>query len=530
MKYKNLKIFFVASLIAFTFNFAAQNIDLTSDVGKHFILTLPKYSQTSEYDTWLEQTKPAGVMLTESHMQDRSKTKELCQSLQDKAKDLGIYPLLISVDFEGGIVSRGADVKGFVSVPSPYKLAQLGKPECFMAGKLIGHQLRDVGINVDFAPSLDLFDPENYILATRCFASDPKTVANCGLSFINGLLSEGILPVIKHFPGLNAGKKDTHTDDVQIKLSDEEFDANVEPFRQVLGQKLDLAIMVSHAKYNQFGAEPASVNTKVVSWIKKENEDALIITDDIAMQSFHRSSNKSETLDYILKALQRSIKNGFDLLIFSASPEDQITMIKKLSESSFDSKHDIRSKIKAIHKRLSLSVPSNIDEKRVSQELAKKVVSGNVTEIPTTNKVLVLSVDLNKIRPATSFQVLDEKTKKKTLLASLFETEQYHVSEVILDPMSADSAQELSDIVYHSKFQNSDNVILQTFFYGGGVWNKNQREWLKLLKLYAKKLTIVSLGHPFEKSIIPDAQIIELGSFHSSLINAAFDQLKKKLF
>ncbi|KKQ33079.1 MAG: Glycoside hydrolase family 3 domain protein [candidate division TM6 bacterium GW2011_GWF2_37_49] len=523
MKFKKLKICLVASIIPFTYNFADQNTVLASDVGKHFILTLPKYSQTSEYNSWLEQTKPAGVMLTEPHMQNRSKTKEICKLLQDKAKDLGIYPLLISVDFEGGIVSRGADVNGFVSVPSPYKLAQLGKAECYSAGKLIGHQLD--GINVDFAPSLDLFDPANYILATRCFAADSKSVVDCGLSFINGLLSEGVLPVIKHFPGLKSGKFDTHTDNVQIKLSDEEFEANVEPFRQVLEQKIDVAVMVGHARYDQFGPDQASTNANVVAWIKKHNSDALLITDDCSMQSFHRSPDKSMQLDYICRAAQKSIKNGFDLLIFSASPDDQIKMIKKLSESSFDSKYDIRSKIKAIVQRLSLNVPSDIDERRVSQELAKKVVSGNVAEIPITNKVLVLSVDLNKIRPATSFQTLDDKasSKKKTLLMSLFESEKYHVSEIMLDPMSADSIQDLSDIIYHSQFQNSDNVVLQTL-------NKNQQEWLRLLKHYCKKLTIVSLGHPYEKTIIPDAQSIELGSFHSSLINAAFDQLKKKLY
>jgi beta-glucosidase-like glycosyl hydrolase len=199
-----------------------------SDAGKHFILTLPKYKDANQYDEWLEKTKPSGVMLQEYHMQDRVKAKLLCTGLQSKAKDLGIYPLLICVDYEGGIVSRGADVNGFISVPSPYKLAGVGKHECFLGGKLIGQQLQDTGIVVNFAPSVDLFDEGNYILATRCFASDPNTVADCAISFVHGHNKAGVLPVIKHFPGLRLGKWDTHTSSVvKIDLSAQDFENSV---------------------------------------------------------------------------------------------------------------------------------------------------------------------------------------------------------------------------------------------------------------------------------------------------------------
>lgn len=504
------------------------------DAGRHFIMTLPKYNEISEYDSWLEQIKPSGVMLTEYHMQDRAKTKQICQALQDSAKRLGIYPLLISVDFEGGIVSRGADVNGFVSVPSPYKLATMGKSECFLGGKLIGHQLRDTGIWMDFAPSLDLFDSENYILATRCLASDPKVVASCGKSMVLGMSSEGVLPTIKHFPGLKSGIADTHTDNVVIKLSAEEFESNVLPFCSLLSQGLDMAIMISHAVYDQFGDEPASLNSNVVSWIKKYNPNVLLITDDASMQSYHRAKSESEKLEGICTAAKKSIQSGFDLIIFSASPDQQINVVRTLNQSGFGEGARIRSKVAAVYEKLQggLSIRTdNFNENSASAELAKKVVCGVGTEISASNKVLVISVDLNKIRPATSFEVLaqDKQTKRHSLLASMFESEKYAITEFFLNPVSNDSVEELKNLIYNSAFQNSDNVILQTFFYGGGVWNKIQKKWLKLLKPYSKKLTVVSLGHPYESKLVPNAQVMELGSFHSALIKAAFNRLKKKL-
>ena len=528
-KFKSFCVLFFLS-VGLAFNIFPK------DSGKHFILTLPKYNKISEYCEWLEKTRPAGVMLTEFHMQDRAKTKQFCASLQEKAQALGIGPLIISVDYEGGIVSRGADVNGFISVPSPYKLAKAGRIACCSAGKLIGHQLRDAGITINFAPCLDLFDPENYILATRCFSSDPHDVAIYGSAFVHGLLSEGVLPTIKHFPGLSAGNADTHTNNVTIDIDQYQFDKNILPFRSVLSLGLDIAIMVGHAEYKQFDGAPASSNPKVVSWIRQQNPNALIIADDTAMQSYHRAPSEKEKLDCICDAAIKSINAGVDLLILSASAEDQIKTIQKLDAMMLDDmdndKIDVRAKITELNKKLNLIVPSEMDEQKTSQELVQKIDLGNASEIPATNKLLILSVDLSKIRPSTSFQALNDAgdTTYQTLLASLFKNNGNVSSEFVLNPMSEDSIDELKNLTYNSSFQNCDNIILQTFFFSGSIFNNNQKEWLKLLRPYAKKLTIISLGHPYERLIIPDSQIIELGSFNSQLIHAAFDQLKKKPF
>lgn len=521
-------------ILFFLFNsITAQTQAIEYDAGKHFILTAPKYTEINDYFDWLEKTKPAGIMLVEFHMQDRQKTKQLCAALQKKARELNIYPLLICVDFEGGIVSRGADVNGFFAVPSPYKLAECGKHECFLGGKLIGQQLNDVEIITNFAPSVDHFDKNNYILATRCFSSDSKIVAQSAKSFIQGLLTAGVLPVIKHFPGLDAGKFDTHTtSDVKINLTPQEFEKNISPFKRVLKQNMPIAVMVGHAQYQQFGEEPASTSAAAISWIKNINQQALIITDDVAMQAYHKAESGMDKMNCICNAAIKSINNGFDLLILSASDKEQIELINKLNQMTISSAADVRSKIKNVCSSLNKFKTGKLNEEKTATELAKKsLLQSNLAPILPDSKSLLISVDLAKIRPATSFDVIEKnKNSRCTLLASLFANNQYNFHEFIFNPMKKESLEKVKNLTYTSFFQECDNIILQTFFYGSGVWNQNQEDWLNLLKPYAQKIIILSLGHPLEKSLVPNAQVTELGSFHSPMIKAAFDQLKKKLY
>ena len=579
--------------------FSAKNssyINASYTSGQFFILTLPNFQTFKEFGEWLEKTRPAGVMLIPAHVKNKNQTKKLCSFLQSKAKQLNIYPLLICIDWEGGIVSRPTEAGGFTSIPSPYNLAKSGRSNCFLAAQLIAKQMKEVGINLDFAPSLDLFDPKNPVLATRCFGPTPEIVSECGIAFARGL-SFGIIPVVKHYPGLMLGKSDTHFDQVQINASKQEFDYNEMPFLNALQQEVP-AIMISHAQYKQFGAIPASRSKDVIKRLKKYNPNVITITDDIAMQAYHNGKDLS-------KAVLESINNGFDLLIYSATPEKQIELIGKINsiasldtnllrkftrdERVFRLKQDL---IKA--KKIDL----NLNEKELAAELAQKAIAQKINFLDFTDKNTVLiSVDYTKIRPAeilidtdpsiqicfanslpgfalrgyaghsgmsgsnrsargecahsariepssdlsvealaktegrrTEFRTksVDNKSKLQTPLASLLKKARIDTREFILDPKSDQSVNKLKELIKSGALDSADHILVQTFFYGDGIWNKIQTNWLEQLKPYAKKIILLSLGHPFEKLIISPAQIIELGSFSIPMLQAAISRLTTK--
>jgi uncharacterized protein YbbC (DUF1343 family)/beta-glucosidase-like glycosyl hydrolase len=482
--------------------------------GQFFILTLPNFSEEQEYSAWLEQTKPAGVMLRPIHVSNREKTKKLCTFLQKKAKHLGFYPLLICIDWEGGIVSRPNESGGFNAIPSPHNLANAGKASCFLAARLIAQQMAQVGINVDFAPSLDLFDTKNIVLATRCFAQDPKLVAEFGISFAKGLMSNGIIPVVKHYPGLMLGKSDTHFDKVQIDATQEEFDHNEKPFIAALQEKLP-AIMVSHARYTQFGDIPASRSRKVIKHLKNINPDIIAITDDIAMQAYHSESD-------ISSAALESISNGFDLLIYSAKPEEQIEIISKLNtlikpEQTNDSVRKLKQKIL----NFTPSV-TNLNEKEVANELAQRALAQDIKSVNLNNKNIVLvTVNLPKIRSAESWFI----DSSGSVFAKLLSNSGFKFKEYTFNAMQKASISELKKHIDSDQFDSADIIFVQTFFYGDGIWNEVQKQWLEELKPYQTKIVILSLGHPYEKFILSQSQVIDLGSFHEPIITAAFNRL-----
>ena len=111
-----------------------------SFAGERLILTLPETTDQNTLRRWIRSTKPAGVMLLAYHVSRRSTTKALCKFLQEEAARYSKKPLLIAIDWEGGIVSRPSETGGFTSIPSPWRLPGLvrlpvTKPGCLLGAK-----------------------------------------------------------------------------------------------------------------------------------------------------------------------------------------------------------------------------------------------------------------------------------------------------------------------------------------------------------------------------------------------------------
>lgn len=491
------------------------------DIGQRFIITLPETKDFNQLEKWLKQIKPGGVMLTASHVANRAQTKKLCSFLQKTALNTGIDPLLICIDWEGGIVSRPNERGGFFSAPSPWSLAQAGRPACFLAGMLIGHQLADVGVNVDFAPSLDLFNANNFILGTRCFDADPEKTAECGVAFAQGLLSQGILPVIKHFPGLGLGLHDTHLDQTVIDVDKNLFDHHKKPFESALQAGIPV-VMAGHAIYKQFGDQPVTLNKNAVNYLKKINPEALLITDDFCMQGVREKRT-------LLDAFKQSLDAGYHLIIFSPAhaPEfvkqnsSQHQLKKILDELSvIVDKTQINKRIEQIdnikEKYLkNKKTGSLIDEKTLSTFLAKRCLKTDDIKQPLPNSVILITAKLTSIRTAEQWLIQNNQSYLcKQLKAHNIQTQEY-----IFDPVDKKSTEKIEALIAQLKEEPTKKILLQTMFYGGGVWNAIQKQWLEKLTPLQGQLIMLSLGHPYEQTILPDAIAVNVGSFQQPLLD-----------
>ncbi len=481
-----------------------------SGVSERLILTLPEVSKHASLRTWLEKTRPGGVMLLASHVANREKTRELCAFLRSEARKYTKTPLLIGIDWEGGIVSRPSELGGFASIPSPWALAQNGPQAAYKAGFLIGSQMRSVGIDLNFAPSLDLYG--KMVLGSRCFSADPEVVAKCGKAFCDGLVMAGVTPVLKHFPGLGAAVADTHHQATSVPARPQDK----QPFDTILAQR-NFPVMVTHASVSRIDADsPLTRSEKAVNWLRTLYPHAPLITDDMMMRAAGDAKNELDSLCDALCA-------GYDYVIYSADFEKQIRLVdqlnKKINSDDLTLKRNI---IKQLHPQASIPLE---DEQGVAQHIARLCLFAGLLPKDLSlhgKKIVMVTSNIARIRPPERWFVLDGKS----YLASRFE--KYGLvldDELVLDPQSDESAAQLSELLRLNRSKTDVVYIVQTLFYANNKWNDRQEQWLKLFEKNQLQVVTVSLGFDYESTILPDAQHVRLGSFHKPLLEVLAQEL-----
>ena len=176
-------------------------------------------------------------------------TVQLTQDFQAAAQENGGIPLLISVDQEGGLITR---LTGGTRTPGNMAIAATGKPEnAFKAADIMGSELNALGFNTDFAPDTDVnYNPANPVIGVRSFSDDPETVAEYVKEYAAGLENNNIIPTLKHFPGHGDTATDSHTGLPLIEKNSEEImKTDLLPFKKLAEDGYDGMIMSAHIQF-----------------------------------------------------------------------------------------------------------------------------------------------------------------------------------------------------------------------------------------------------------------------------------------
>lgn len=198
----------------------------------------------------------AGVILFAENLPSRSAGRRLVSRLQATPRPPGLRdPLLVMIDQEGGLVKR---IGGAPSA-SAEEMGARGADFSRRQGRATAANLRDLGVNVDLAPVLDVARPGGTIAATgRGFGATPTRVAAAGVAFAEGLESGGVAATAKHFPGLGAAQQNTDFAVERIWLSQAALRRRDEaPFRGFAEAGGEL-VMLSTAIYPAFSPKPAA--------------------------------------------------------------------------------------------------------------------------------------------------------------------------------------------------------------------------------------------------------------------------------
>lgn len=303
---------------------------LEQKIAQMFVITpealtgYPNVTAAGDTTKTCYQQKPVGgIIYMEENLLGSEQTTKMLSDMQAIAKETTGLPVFLSVDEEGGSVTRIAKNVAF-GVNDVGNMSEIGvtgdTAKAQQAGATLGTYLKTLGFNVDFAPVADvLTNPDNTVIGTRSFGSDPQTVADMVSAELQGLQSQGIYGVVKHFPGHGGTTGDSHNEAVTLDKSLEDLMATeLVPFERAVQDGVSF-IMVGHISVPAVVGDntPASLSQMMVSSVLREQlgYDGIVITDALNMGAV----TGSYTAD---QAAVMAVNAGVDMLLM---PQDYET-------------------------------------------------------------------------------------------------------------------------------------------------------------------------------------------------------------
>jgi beta-N-acetylhexosaminidase len=214
-----------------------------------------------------------GVVLFSRNVEAPRQVRDLCREIRTAAGKGRPAPL-IAIDQEGGRVTR-LEAPGFTRFP-PARCYSLFRSRSSRvaeaAGEAMAEELRAVGVDINFAPVLDVdSNPENPVIGDRALSSDPEIVAELGIAFFRGVLSRRVLPVGKHFPGHGNTASDSHEVLPVVRSSrDTLLTREILPFRRAVRAGIP-ALMTAHVLFPALDREfPATLSKKILGGLLRK--------------------------------------------------------------------------------------------------------------------------------------------------------------------------------------------------------------------------------------------------------------------
>ena len=277
-------------------------------IGRLFMVGIPHPILDDNTRRLLHELRPGGVILFHRNYRDPETLAALCTEIHSLFSD---HPLLIALDHEGGRVHRLQSP--FTHFPPAAALGRISSPTLAQrVGFAMGQELSSIGIDIDFAPVLDvLTNPRNTVIGDRAFAADPQIVGLLGCALMRGLREGGVIPCGKHFPGHGATLIDSHDDLPCDERGEEDFlQTDLVPFRRAIAEGAAM-IMTAHVQYPALDARlPATLSSVIIDELlrRRLGFQGVVVTDDLEMGAIVRHFT-------VEQAAVDALRAGADLLL-----------------------------------------------------------------------------------------------------------------------------------------------------------------------------------------------------------------------
>lgn len=288
-------------------------------VGQLMFMGVAGHALTADEKKFIVENNIGGIILFARNLADPKQIRELCAEIQSlRLRQADRAPLFISIDMEGGRVLR---LKApFTPWPAVHQLGKIDNPSVtFHFANRMGLEMRAVGINLDFAPSVDvLTNPKNTVIGDRSVGANVALVEKHASALVRGYVKSGIICCAKHFPGHGNTLLDSH-EHLPVEEVDMERLQKLEllPFKRAFRARVDM-VLTAHIRFPKIDPEWPATLSEIFLKDLLRNElryRGLVVTDDLGMKALTNHYSREEIP-------VRALEAGCDLLLYCNEPAD----------------------------------------------------------------------------------------------------------------------------------------------------------------------------------------------------------------
>jgi beta-N-acetylhexosaminidase len=483
-----------------------KELTLEQKIGQMVMCGFEGTEPSEEIVRLIKEQAIGGVIYFARNVSSTGQVAELGESLQAAARESGHEPLWIGIDQEGGMVARITE--DVALMPGAMAIAAGGSTEAaYEAGRICGGELKALGINLNYAPVLDVNNnPANPVIGVRSFGEDPAKVGAYGVQLLKGLQEQGVAATAKHFPGHGDTSVDSHLDLPTVAHARERIEqVELRPFQEAIGAGVD-AIMSSHIVFPAFEKErlPATLSHAVLTGLLREEMgfEGVIMTDCMEMNAIADHFGTVE-------AAVLAVEAGADLVLVSHRYDRQQGTIEallqavregRLSEERIDRSVE---RLLALKEKRGLYHPAAADLSAVGTAVnlavAEQISEASITLVKNEKGLLPYdtqqSLFLISVEAAVQTQVDEEVEARLTLGLALRELGAQVTELVVPLAKVAELKQELLSCVRYER-----QVIVATY---NAYQDPAQQQLVNELQALGKELTIVALRSPYDLMAFP---------------------------
>ncbi|WP_231497273.1 glycoside hydrolase family 3 protein [Arthrobacter sp. MA-N2] len=437
----------------------------------------------------------------------------LSNGLQQKAvgADGNGIPLAVTIDQEGGLVARIGSPA--TVLPGNMALAATGDKDLARAqGEILGSEMRAMGINVDFAPVLDLnSNPDNPVIGIRSMGENPALVSELGAAQIEGIQTRSVGAAAKHFPGHGDTSVDSHYGLPIVTYDRATLNKHLEPFRAAIDAGVDM-VMTAHIIVEAIDPEmPGTLSHKVLTGLLRDELGfkGLVTTDALDMAAMAAQWSQEEIA---VKAIQA----GSDILLNSPDVEASFAGVRAAVESGGITEARLDESVRRI---LEWKVKRGVFEQPVAALSNVDNVVGAAENLATANLISDRAVTLLRneervlpLAPGSSVLMVGAGSGNPENAGPLLKEQGFTVTEDYENGSSPSAAYRTRAVAAAGK---ADAVVFTSY---NATSNTAQQQMVAELAATGTPVVVIATRNPYDISAFPGADAV-LNSYGNKKVN-----------